>query len=64
MGTDYFGLIGVKPPKGLEDVSKLDGLWEALMDRGLNESDVEAMAYGNALRVLKAHENRWRRLKP
>ncbi|MCD6444997.1 dipeptidase [Candidatus Bathyarchaeota archaeon] len=64
LGTDYFGLIGVKPPKGLEDVSKLDGLWEALMDRGLNESDVEAMAYGNALRVLKAHENRWRRLKP
>lgn len=64
LGTDYFGLIGVKPPKGLEDISKLNGLWEKLMDGGLSERDVEAMAYGNALRVLKAHESLWRRLKP
>lgn len=60
LGTDYFGLIRVKPPKGLEDVSKLESLWKALMDKGLPKSAVEAMAYKNALRVVKAHEGLWK----
>jgi membrane dipeptidase len=64
LGTDYFGLIAAKPPKGLEDISKLNNLWNALAEAGLSDEALKDMAYRNALRVVKTHEENWRRLKP
>lgn len=61
IGTDYFGLLHVKEPRGLEDVSKLSNLWDELSARGLSEEDIEKIAYHNALRVIRANAMRWRR---
>lgn len=64
LGTDYFGLIAAKPPQGLEDISKLSNLWNALAEVGLTEEALRNMAYRNALRIIKTHEENWRKLKP
>lgn len=60
LGTDYFGLIYSKPPKGLEDISKIGRLWSKLLDKGLPKTALEALSYKNALRVLETHTSRWR----
>lgn len=64
LGTDYFGLIAAKSPQGLEDISKLSSLWNALAEAGLTEEALKDMAYRNALRVIKEHEEKWKKLKP
>ncbi|MEM4312199.1 MAG: membrane dipeptidase [Nitrososphaerales archaeon] len=60
LGTDYFGLIDRKAPKGLEDITKINELFKLLLDKGMKESDIEKLAYKNALRVIKENAKRWR----
>lgn len=58
IGTDYFGLS--RAVTGLEDISKIGALFRALERRGMSEDDIEKLAYGNALRVIRANAARWR----
>ncbi|MEM3490221.1 MAG: membrane dipeptidase, partial [Nitrososphaerota archaeon] len=60
IGTDYFGLIDGKAPKGLEDITKISNLFKILLDKGLKESDIEKLAYKNALRVIEANATYWK----
>lgn len=57
IGTDFFGIE--RTPEGLEAVDKLPALLEALRERGIKDSDVEKIAWGNALRVIREHASRW-----
>lgn len=54
IGTDFHGLLGLPPVEGLESVDKIPKLLSALADMGYGDSVIEAVAYGNALRVLKS----------
>lgn len=54
VGTDYDGILVA--PEGLENVSKLPVLWDELRSRGYSERDMEKIAGGNFLRVLKEVE--------
>lgn len=60
IGTDFFGIMHVDEPKGLEDVTKFPNLWSELLSRGLSKKDIEKIAYENALRVIKANAEKWR----
>jgi membrane dipeptidase len=62
IGTDYFGLFPPdKPPEGLEDISKSENLWRALReDADFSESEIQAISFGNAQRVIEANAKRWR----
>ena len=60
IGTDYFGLPGGNAAEGLEDIGRIGGLFEALRARGISEPDIQKIASGNALRVVKANSARWR----
>jgi len=60
IGTDYFGMIDGKAPEGLEDITKVSGLFNKLMDNGMKEGDVEKLAYRNALRVIEENASRWK----
>ncbi len=60
IGTDYFGLGDNEAPRGLEDMTKIGGIWSMLLDRGLKESDIEKIAYKNALRVIEANASKWK----
>jgi membrane dipeptidase len=51
IGSDWDGINSV--PAGLEDVSKMPALTEALLRRGYSESDVRRILGGNLLRVLE-----------
>ena len=53
IGTDYLGMPGMKPPRGLETIDKLQVLLEKLAEKGLGEGDLERIAYQNALRVIE-----------
>lgn len=50
LGADYDGVD--ETPVGLEDVSTYPRLFEALGERGWSRPELEALAHGNALRVL------------
>lgn len=51
LGSDYDGIDDT--PRGLEDVSRLPRLTEALLARGYNEESVQAILGGNFLRVFQ-----------
>jgi membrane dipeptidase len=51
IGSDWDGINTV--PAGLEDVSKMPALTEALLRRGYTEEDVRKILGGNLLRVLE-----------
>ena len=51
IGSDWDGINSV--PAGLEDVSKMPALTEALLRRGYGEGDVRKILGGNLLRVLE-----------
>jgi membrane dipeptidase len=51
IGSDWDGINTV--PAGLEDVSKMPALTEALLRRGYDEQDVRKILGGNLLRVLE-----------
>ncbi|BAA79292.2 dipeptidase [Aeropyrum pernix K1] len=53
IGTDYHGLLDIRPPTGLESIDRLPRLLEALADAGLSDRQIEAIAYGNIARVIR-----------
>lgn len=53
IGSDFFGWIN---PDGLEDTSVFPALIAELIRRGWSETDLEKLAGGNTLRVLRAVE--------
>ncbi len=54
VGSDFDGIA--VPPSGLENISCFPVLWEELRRRGYSEKDIEKVAGGNLLRVLKEVE--------
>ena len=60
VGPDHVGLgsdfDGATMPEGLNDVSYLPRLTQALLDRGYREKDIKKILGGNTLRVLEEAE--------
>jgi membrane dipeptidase len=60
VGPDHVGLgsdfDGASMPLGMDDVSKLPRLTEALLEKGYREEDIEKILGGNLLRVMEATE--------
>ena len=54
VGSDFDGIA--VPPSGLENISCFPVLWGELRRRGYSEKDIEKVAGGNLLRVLKEVE--------
>lgn len=54
IGSDFFGWIN---PDGLEDTSVFPAVFAELIRRGWSETDLEKLAGGNMLRVLRAVES-------
>ena len=54
IGSDFYG--SKDEPKGLEDVSRFPELFAELIRRGWSDGDLEKLAGGNLLRVLRAAE--------
>jgi len=50
LGSDFDGVSAL--PLGMEDVTRLPRIAQALLDRGYSESDVKKMLGGNMLRVM------------
>ena len=59
LGTDYFGLMSIKEPEGLENITKIEKLWQYLLQEGFSESDLEKIKYKNALRVIQSNGLKW-----
>ncbi len=55
IGSDYHGLLDIKPPKGLESADKIQGLLSKLAELGLGDGDIRRIAYENALRIIEAN---------
>jgi membrane dipeptidase len=53
LGSDF---DGATMPLGMEDVSKLPKINDALLKKGYSEADVEKILGGNILRVMEAVE--------
>ena len=60
VGPDHVGLgsdfDGASMPLGMDDVSKLPRLTEALLSKGYREEDIEKILGGNLLRVMEEAE--------
>ena len=60
-GVDHVGLgsdfDGATMPIGMEDVSKLSRITDALLKKGYSEPDIEKILGGNILRVMEQVEN-------
>jgi len=60
VGPDHVGLgsdfDGANMPDGMEDVSKLPRITEALLRKGYSEKDIEKILGGNTLRVMEQVE--------
>jgi membrane dipeptidase len=52
LGSDFDGVSSL--PRGMEDVSRLPHITEALLARGYSEKDIRKILGGNFLRVLRA----------
>jgi len=52
IGSDFDGISG-SVAKGLEDVSKMPNLTQALLERGYSQKDIEKIMGGNFLRVVR-----------
>lgn len=55
IGSDYMGKGSM--PEGLEDVSSYPRLFAALAERGWSDSELDKLAGGNVLRVLRRAED-------
>ncbi|MEM0340755.1 MAG: dipeptidase [Acidilobaceae archaeon] len=55
IGTDFFGFLGRRPPKGFESIDKIEALLFKLAERGFSDNELAKVAYENALRVIKAN---------
>ena len=53
LGSDF---DGAAMPEGMDDVTRLPRLTEALLRKGYSESDVKKILGGNLLRVLQEAE--------
>jgi membrane dipeptidase len=66
-GVDHVGLgsdfDGATMPFGMEDVSKLPRITEALLRKGYSEKDIEKILGGNTLRVMEEAERVSRELQ-
>ncbi len=51
IGSDFDGIQG--PPNGLDDISKMPALVNALLKRGYSEADIKKILGGNHLRVIR-----------
>jgi membrane dipeptidase len=60
IGSDFYG--STDEPAGLADVSRFPDLFAELIRRGWSDSDLEKLASGNVLRVLRGAEGVARRL--
>ncbi len=54
IGSDFDGIA--VPPAGLEDVSKIGIIFREMRERGYSEMEIEKVAGGNFLRVMRAAE--------
>lgn len=54
IGSDFYG--STDEPSGLADVSRFPDLFAELIRRGWSDSDLEKLAAGNVLRVLRSAE--------
>ncbi len=54
IGSDFYG--STDEPAGLEDVSRFADLFAELIRRGWSDADLEKLAAGNVLRVLRGAE--------
>ena len=67
-GADHVGLgsdfDGATMPFGMEDVSKLPKITDALLKKGYSESDIEKILGGNILRVMEQVERVAKSSKP
>jgi membrane dipeptidase len=50
LGSDFDGVSAL--PLGMEDVTRLPRIAQALLDRGYSDGDVRKMLGGNMLRVM------------
>ena len=50
LGSDFDGVSAL--PLGMEDVTRLPRIAQALLDRGYSDDDVRKMLGGNMLRVM------------
>lgn len=55
IGSDFDGIA--VPPAGLEDVSKIGIIFDEMRQRGYGETEIEKVAGGNFLRVMRAVED-------
>ncbi|MEM1873588.1 MAG: dipeptidase [Acidilobaceae archaeon] len=53
IGTDFFGFLGRKPPRGFESIDRVAALLAKLAERGFTDREVAKVAYENALRVIR-----------
>ena len=57
VGVDHVGIgsdcDGAEMPYGMEDVSQLPRITEALLQRGYSETDIEKILGGNMLRLMQ-----------
>jgi membrane dipeptidase len=57
VGVDHVGIgsdcDGAEMPYGMEDISKLPRITEALLQRGYSETDIEKILGGNMLRLMQ-----------
>ena len=51
IGSDFDGVTAL--PVGMEDVTRLPRIAQALLDRGYSDADVKKIIGGNMLRVLE-----------
>lgn len=51
IGSDFDGILVT--PQGLEDVSKMDCLWEEMRRRGYSEEQIERISGGNLMEVFE-----------
>ena len=51
IGSDFDGVSAL--PMGMEDVTRLPRIAQALLDRGYSEEDVSKVLGGNMLRVME-----------
>jgi membrane dipeptidase len=60
IGSDFYGSTG--EPTGLADVSRFPDLFAELIRRGWSDADLEKLASGNVVRVLRGAEDASKRL--
>lgn len=53
LGTDFDGFDSGDLPAGVRGTQDMERVWHALKKRGITERQIEKLAYGNVMRVLR-----------